>query len=107
MKLIIAIISNKDVEKVLDILSKSGFQATKVSTTGQFLEGGHSCIFIGVDDNKTDEVMNLLEKTVTKRVVRQHGVKSTLSGTLLKQPIDVEEYGATAFIIDVEDFKKF
>ena len=48
MKLIITIISNKDIQKVLEALSKAGFFATKISTTGQFLEGGHSCIFIGV-----------------------------------------------------------
>lgn len=107
MKLIIAIVSNKDIENILDVISKSGFKATKISTTGQFLEGGHSCVFIGVDDDKTDQVLSVLEKSVTKRIVRQHGVQSTLSGTLLKQPVDVEEYGGVAFVIDVEDFKKF
>ena len=107
MKLIIAIISNKDIEKVLEALSSAGFMATKISTTGQFLEGGHSCIFIGVENSKTEAVFDVLGKNVTKRVIKQYGVKSTLSGTLLKQPVDVEEYGGVAFVIDVEDFRKF
>ena len=107
MKLIITIISNKDIDKVLEALSKAGFSATKISTTGQFLEGGHSCIFIGVDAEKIDDVFTVLHENVTKRIVRQHGVQSTLSGTLLKQPVDMEEYGGVAFIIDVEDFRKF
>lgn len=107
MKLIITIVSNKDTENVLDKLSEARFSATRVSTTGQFLEGGHTCLFIGVDDAKVDEVFDVLQGAVAKRVVRQHGVKSTLQGTLLQQPIDVEEYGGVAFVIDVEEFKKF
>lgn len=107
MKMIITIVSNKDTENVLDKLSEARFSATRVSTTGLFLEGGHSCLFIGVEDSKVDEVFEVLQGTVTKRVVRQHGVKSTLQGTLLQQPVDVEEFGGVAFVIDVEEFKKF
>ncbi len=107
MKLIICIVSNKDVDNVMEVLVKSDFRATKISTTGQFLEGGHSCILIGVDDEKVEQVLSVLEGSVTKRVVKSHGVQSTLTGTLLKQPVDVEEYGGVAFILDVEEFKKF
>ena len=107
MKLIITIVSNKDTEKVLGNLSKSGYKATKISTTGQFLEGGHSCLLIGVDKEKTDAVMDILQNSVTKRIVTQHGIQSTLQGTLLQQPVDVEEYGGIAFVIDVAEFKKF
>ena len=107
MKLLITIISNKDIEKVLEALSKAGFFATKISTTGQFLEGGHSCIFIGVEQEKIEEVYEVLSQNVTKRIVRKHGVNSTAAGTLLKQPVDVEEYGGVSFVIDVEDFRKF
>lgn len=107
MKLIISIVSNKDVDTVLDLLGKSGFSATKVSTTGMFLESGHTCLFIGVENEKVETALEVLKGSVTKRVVRQHGVQSTITGTLLKQPVDVEEYGGVAFVIDVEDFVKF
>ena len=43
---------------------------------------------------------------MTKRVVRQVGVASTLEGSLLRQPVDVEEYGAVAFVINVDEFRK-
>lgn len=107
MKLVIAIISNKDVGKILAELAEADFRATKVSTTGQFLEGGHSCFLIGTEDERVDSLLSVLETSVTKRVVKSHGVKSTLAGTLLKQPVDVEEYGGVAFVVDVEEFKKF
>ena len=107
MKLIISIVSNKDVEKVFENLSKAGFRATKISTMGQFLEGGHTSLFIGVEDSKVDEAFEVLQSSVSKRIVKQHGVQSTLKGTLLKQPVDVEEFGGVAFVINVEEFKKF
>lgn len=107
MKLIIAIVSNKDVSDVFEGLGRAGFPATKVSTTGMFLEDGHTCLFIGVKKEKVDEAFEVLKGSVTKRVVRKHDVQSTIAGTLLKQPVDVEEYGGVAFVIDVEDFVKF
>ncbi|UKI23115.1 MAG: cyclic-di-AMP receptor [Anaerotruncus sp.] len=83
MKLIITIVSNKDTENVLDKLSEARFSATRVSTTGLFLEGGHSCLFIGVEDSKVDDVFEVLQGAVTKRVVRQHGVKKHFAGHIV------------------------
>lgn len=107
MKLIISIVSNKDVENVIENLGKAQFRATKLSTMGVFLAEGHTSLFIGVEDDRVEEAFDVLQNSVTKRIVRQHGVKSTLNGTLLKQPVDVEEYGGIAFVIDVEEFRKF
>ncbi|MCD7723691.1 MAG: cyclic-di-AMP receptor [Clostridiales bacterium] len=107
MKLIFAIISNKDVEKVLAALSESGFRSTRISTMGQFLENGHSCIIVGDEEKHVDSILSIIENNVTKRVVRSYGVSSTLAGSLLKQPVDVEENGGIAVVIDVEQYKRF
>lgn len=106
MKLVIAIVSNKDLPKVLASTSAEGFFATKISTAGQFLEGGHTTILFGVDDCKVENLFDILQNNITKRIVRQTGVESTLEGSLLKKPVDVEEYGAVAFVVNVDDFRK-
>lgn len=106
MKLVIVIVSNKDLTNVLAATGAEGFFSTKVSTAGQFLEGGHTTILYGVDDERVDFLFSVLEKNITKRVVRKTGVESTIEGSLLKKPVDVEEYGAVAFVVDVEQFKK-
>lgn len=106
MKMVVVIISNKDLTNVLAATSAEGFFSTKVSTAGQFLEGGHTTILFGVEEEKVDLLFDVIEKKVTKRVIKQTGVESTLEGSLLKKPVDVEEYGAVAFVIDVEQFKR-
>ena len=58
------------------------------------------------EDHKVEQLFDVLKKHVTKRVVRQAGVASTLEGSLLRQPVDVEEYGAVAFVINVDEFRK-
>ncbi len=106
MKLVIAIFSNKDLSKVLAVTGAEGFFSTRISTAGQFLEGGHTTVLFGVEEEKVEELFGIIEKNVTKRVLRQKGVESTIEGSLLKKPVDVEEFGAVAFVIDVEQFRK-
>ncbi|MBR2134459.1 MAG: cyclic-di-AMP receptor [Eubacterium sp.] len=106
MKLVIAIISNSDVSKVLGATSADGFSSTKIATAGQFLQSGQTTVLFGVDESRVEELFEIIESNVTRRVLMEKGVESTIEGSLLKKPVDVEEYGAVAFVIDVEDFRK-
>lgn len=106
MKLVIVILSNKDLSKVVAATVEEGFFSTKISTQGLFLENGQTTILFGVQDDRVEDLLAIVENNVTKRVVRKVGVESTLQGSLLKKPVDVEEYGAVAFVIDVEQFRK-
>ncbi|MDD6727989.1 MAG: cyclic-di-AMP receptor [Eubacteriales bacterium] len=106
MKLAIVILSNKDLPNVLAQTSAEGFISTKIATAGQFLESGQTTVLYGVDDDKVDALFEIIENNITKRVVRREGVESTLEGSLLKKPVDVEEFGAVGFVIDVEQFRK-
>lgn len=106
MKLVIVIVSNKDLSKVLAATSAEGFFSTKVSTAGQFLEGGHTTILFGVEEEKVEILFSIIEKNISKRIVKKTGVESTIEGSLLKKPVDVEEFGAVAFVVDVEQFRK-
>ena len=107
MKLVITIISNKDTEKVIDALAFNGYFATKISTSGQFLTDGNTALLICCDEDKVDRLYSILKETVTKRKIKTQGVTSTLSGSLLRQAVDVEEYGAVAFMTDIDRFEKF
>ncbi len=107
MKLVMTIVSNSDAEKVLAAVAQNGYFSTKISTTGQFLVDGHTAILIGCEEERVDKLYEILKSNVKKRQVKTEGVKSTLTGSLLNQEINVEEYGAVAFTMDVENFQKF
>lgn len=106
MKLVIVIISNKDAPKVLAATSTEGYPSTKIATSGQFLESGQTTVLYGVEEDRVEPLFELIKNNVTKRALRKEGVGSTLEGSLLKKPVDVEEFGAVAFIVDVEQFRK-
>ena len=107
MKLVMTVISNSDVEKVMNEIANNGYSATKISTTGQFLVEGHTAVLIVCDDERVEKLYEVLKISVSKRVVRTPGVTSTLHGSLLNQSVDVEEGGGIAFTINVEEFQKF
>lgn len=106
MKLVIAIISNSDAEKVMSAITQNGYSSTKISTRGQFLVDGHTTLLVGCDDEKVKPLLEIMKKSATKRTVESTGVTSTISGSLLKQAVDVEKYGIVAFVINVEEFYK-
>ena len=61
MKLIIAIVNYNDSNKVLNELSKHEIGVTKLSTTGGFLRNGNRTFLIGVEDEKVDEVIEIIK----------------------------------------------
>ncbi len=106
MKLVIAIVSNKDLVKVLAATSAEGFFSTKISTEGQFLRDGQTTVLFGVKDENVEKLFSIIKDNVTKRIIKKKGVESTVEGSLLKKPVDVEENGAVAFVVNVENFRK-
>ena len=106
MKLVIAIISNDDANKVQKGLVDQKFFATRLQTTGGFLREGNATFMIGVNDEKVDKVIEIIEKYSKKRtklvpntIVNEFGAFSSL-------PTEVEVGGATVFIINVDQFMK-
>ena len=106
MKLVIVIVSNRDVEKLLNAIAINGYSVTNISTAGQFLVDGQTTLLIGCDNDKVEKLYDIIRKTVSKREIETTGVISTVSGSLLNQAVDVEKNGAVVFTIDVSDFRK-
>ena len=60
MKLVVAIINSDDVNAVMSNLTKEGYTATKLNTSGGFLRSGNVTLLIGVEAKKVDEVVNII-----------------------------------------------
>ena len=61
MKLIIAVVQDEDSQKLISKLMKSGYGVTKLATTGGFLRSGNTTLLIGVDNEKLDSAMGIIE----------------------------------------------
>lgn len=107
MKLVVAIINNDDANAVMSNLTKNGYQATKLSTSGGFLSAGNITLLIGVEKHKVDEVINLIGECSSQRK-KITPVNNTYIGDsmLSSMPIEVTVGGATIFVLDVEQFYK-
>lgn len=107
MKLIIAIIHDEDNRKVMDALNENGFIVTKLCSTGGFLKAGNTTLLIGVDEDKVQEVISIIEK---KSKMRKQMINSTPYNTagipIMIEPIEITVGGATIFVTDVERFEK-
>jgi len=110
VKLIIAIVQDEDASRLVNKLMNEGFGATKLATTGGFLRSGNTTLLTGVEDDKMDAVMDIIEHTCKSRK-QMAPVHAPISGTagmyVPAYPVQVTVGGAIVFVLDVEQFKKF
>lgn len=106
MKLIFAIINNDDSHAVQNELTKCGFQATKLSTTGGFLLAGNTTFMICAENNDVDEILGIIKKHSHKRRQFVPNSASYTKGVYTDFPVEVMVGGATMFVTDIEHFEK-
>lgn len=109
MKLIMAVIQDKDSNRLANEFIDANIRATKLSSTGGFLKAGNSTFIIGVEDNRVQETLELIKKTCQSR--RQY-LSSTMSLDMsldgqVPYPVEVEVGGATVFVLPVEGFHQY
>ncbi|MBE6903631.1 MAG: transcriptional regulator [Ruminococcaceae bacterium] len=103
MKLIMAIVNNDDSSMVQKELTKSGFAATKLATTGGFLSSGNTTYIVGVDDIDVERVMSIFSRFSKKR---NAPVSVPTEYGSVGMPTEVSVGGATVFVLNVERFEK-
>lgn len=106
MKLVYAIINNDDSHSVSNALTKSGFQATKLASTGGFLMSGNTTFLICCEDDKIDSIISIIKEHSHKR--KQFVPSSTNYGvgSYTSFPVEVFVGGATIFVTNIERFEK-
>ena len=62
MKLIIAIVQDEDASRLIGQLMNEGYGVTKLATTGGFLRAGNTTLLVGVEDDRFQGAMDLIEK---------------------------------------------
>ncbi len=110
MKLIFAVIRDKDAGEALKGLVRKGIGVTKLSSTGGFLRDGNTTLMIGAPDEQVDAVMEVLGETCAQRteveVLASQGTGGMPMWNVGTAPLKVTVGGATVFVLDVTDFRK-
>ena len=72
MKMVFAIVNKDDSGVVSEALTQEGFFVTKIATKGGFLSAGNTTLITGTDDDKVDQVIQIIEEHSKSRLYR-HG----------------------------------
>ena len=106
MKLIIAIVQDEDSSRLIGQLMNDGFGVTKLATTGGFLRAGNTTLLVGVEDDRFQEAMDLIEKVCKsrKQIAPSPASMVGMPGSYTPYPIEVVVGGATIFVLNVESF---
>lgn len=107
MKLIYAIVNNDDSHDVSSSLTKAGFFATKLASTGGFLMSGNTTFLICADSDKVDDIIGIITERSRRR--KQYMPSAVIAGAEMhggSYPAEVSVGGATIFVTDVERFEK-
>jgi len=106
-KLIMAMIHDEDAFQVIDALSEEGFRVTKLASTGGFLRAGNTTLICGVESNRLDELVRLIEKKCKsrKQITSVNSTHLSTAENYVPYPVEVTVGGATIFVLDVADFR--
>lgn len=91
MKLVIAIIQDDYISKVLKSLMAEKIRTTKLSSTGGFLKSGNTTLLIGVENDKLDNIVEMIRKQCKSTKVKDGDSEITVSG-------------ANLFIMDIDQY---
>lgn len=83
MKLIIAIIRDDDCDNIINTLVDNEFRVTRIASTGGFLRRGMTTMMIGVEDEKVDEVFQIVKESCAP--VAEYGIRR---GTMFVLNVD-------------------
>lgn len=106
MKLVIAIVQKEDTNKLQHAFIENNIRATKLSTTGGFLSQGNTTFLIGTPNDEVNEVLDVIKK---QSKAREELVQPNLipTGMELNPSVKVTVGGATCFVVNVDEFKRF
>jgi len=109
MKLIVAVIHDRDQKRTSEALLKAEYRFTKIASTGGFLREGNVTILIGAEEAEVDIVLGIIDESSKTReqYVNVLPPEATPVGTFMANPVKVQVGGAVAFVLDVERFERY
>jgi uncharacterized protein YaaQ len=91
-KMVMCIVHPEDTQDLIKALNAQGFRVTLSSTTGGFLRQGNSTLMIGVNEERVDQVMDIIRENTHPRARKGWWAR----------PGKHEQGAATVFVMDME-----
>ncbi len=110
MKLVVAVVQDRDSQRLIEKLVSKGLRSTKLASTGGFLKAGNTTLLIGVEDDQVESALAVIRETCKAREQLVTPVVPAGGGaaeSYVPYPIEVVVGGATVFVVDVEKFTRF
>lgn len=102
MKLVIAVIQDTDAGRLIEKLTRKKFGITKLASTGGFLMNGNTTLMVGVDEERIDELLGLIESICHPRKQMVAPFPAGPVEAYMPYPVEVSVGGATVFVLNVE-----
>lgn len=105
MRLIIAIVDDKDVDKVMAALTEQHIGVTRVSSSGGLLNPGNSTLLIGLDEENVPQAMQIITELAAPRqafVPFAAGVIDMSLASFVEVPVG----GYMTFVLDIDHFEQ-
>ena len=106
MKLLVAIVHQKDVGNAVDALLAKDFRATRIDSAGGFLREGNATLLMGVDEERTNEALSILREHCRSRMQEMKLPVALAQGETrtVGEPIQVKIGGAVVFVLSIDHF---
>jgi uncharacterized protein YaaQ len=104
-----AVVQDKDSNRLSSALVKANFKATKLASTGGFLRSGNTTFIIGTETPRVNQLLNVIKENCESReqMVAPISPMGGNADSYIPHPVEVEVGGATVFVLSVDDFKQF
>ncbi|HJM89450.1 MAG TPA: cyclic-di-AMP receptor [Dehalococcoidia bacterium] len=105
-KLCVIIVSDADANRLMERLVQKNLPATKIGSTGGFLQRGNATIISGVEESMVADVTEIVREEchARKEFVPVQTLPFLGDGGFSAEPVEVRVGGAIMFVIDVEQF---
>ncbi len=109
MKLIMAVVQDKDSNRLSNALNVEGIRATKLASTGGFLRAGNTTFMIGIEDESVEVVLQIIQSNckVREQLVTPVTPMGGTTDSYIPFPVEVQVGGAAVFIMPVERFEHY
>lgn len=106
MKMVMAVVPSSNAEDVLDALINNGYTATYAQTKGGMLRQSQYSLFIAVNKDKLQEVLDII-KNSCRTQVKMSTFPADDEESIGTSPIIADLGGAIAFVWDIDQIETF